>query len=70
MDRAFSGLLLVGDLIYAGEEGGMAFFLQPGRRYKEVSRFNVGDCRSVPIFDGDVAYLRTRDHLYAFSSRR
>ena len=70
MDRAFSGLLLVEDLIYAGEEGGMAFFLKPGRRYKEVSRFNVGECRSVPIFDGDVAYLRTREHLFAFSAKR
>lgn len=70
MDRAFSGLLLVDNLIYAGEEGGMAFFLKPGRRYQEVSRFNVGECRSVPIFHGDVAYLRTREHLYAFSARR
>ena len=37
MDRAFSGLLLVDDLIYAGEEGGMAFFLKTGHRYKAVS---------------------------------
>ncbi len=70
MDRAFSGLLLVDDLIFAGEEGGTAFFLKPGRQYQEVSRFNIGECRSVPIFDGDVAYLRTRERLFAFSASR
>jgi len=70
MDRAFSGLLLVDDLIFAGEEGGMAFFFKPGRQYQEVSRFNIGECRSVPIFDGDVAYLRTRERLLAFSALR
>ncbi len=70
MERVFSGLLLVDNLIYGGEEGGLAFFFKPGREYEEVSRFNVGECRSVPIFHENVAYLRTREHLIAFTSER
>lgn len=66
MNRTFPGLLLVDGMIYAGEEDGMAFFLQPGREYKEIARFNIGECRSSPIFHGDTAYLRTMEHVYAF----
>lgn len=66
MNRTFPGLLLVDDMIYAGEEDGMAFFLRPGREYKEIARFNIGECRSSPIFAGDTAYLRTMEHVYAF----
>ena len=64
--RAFSGILLVYDKLFVGEENGMAVFIEPGSKYKEVARFNLGENRSTPIFDGDTAYLRTIEHLFAF----
>ena len=66
MERTFPGLLLVNDMIYTGEENGTAFFLKPGKLYEEIARFNVGECRSTPIFNGDIAYLRTMEHVIAF----
>lgn len=69
MDRTFPGLLLVDGMIYAGEENGTAFFLKPGREYEELARFDVGECRSTPIFSGDTAYLRTMEKVYAFKAR-
>jgi outer membrane protein assembly factor BamB len=64
--RAFSGILLVDGKLFVGEEDGTAVFIQPGSEYKELARFNLGENRSTPIFDGDTAYLRTREHLIAF----
>ncbi len=69
MDRTFPGLLLVNDMIYAGEENGTAFFLKPGREYEELARLDVGECRSTPIFKDDVAYLRTMEKVFAFKAR-
>lgn len=69
MERTFPGLLLVNGMIYAGEENGTAFFLKPGREYEEIARFNVGECRSTPIFHENIAYLRTMEHVYAFKAK-
>jgi outer membrane protein assembly factor BamB len=66
--RAFSGVLLVNGKLFIGEEDGTAVFIQPGSTYKEVARFNLGENRSTPIFDGDTAYLRTIEHLIAFKT--
>ncbi|MGK0237873.1 MAG: outer membrane protein assembly factor BamB [Candidatus Pelagisphaera sp.] len=68
MERTFPGLLLVNDMIYTGEENGTAFFLKPGREYQEIARFNIGECRSTPIFNGDTVYLRSMEHVYAFKA--
>ena len=69
MERTFPGLLLVNGMIYAGEENGTVFFLKPGRTFEEIARFDIGECRSTPIFDGDTAYLRTMEHVFAFKTR-
>ena len=55
-------------MIYTGEENGMAFFLKPGREYQEIARFNIGECRSTPNFNGDTVYLRSMEHVYAFKA--
>ncbi len=68
MERTFPGLLLVNGMIYAGEENGTAFFLKTGKTYEEIARLNVGECRSTPVFSGDIAYLRTMERLVAFKA--
>ncbi|MDA0348907.1 MAG: PQQ-binding-like beta-propeller repeat protein [Verrucomicrobia bacterium] len=67
--RAFTGVTLVGDKLLVGEENGLAVFIQPGPTYKEHARFDLGENRSTPIFDGDTAYLRTIEYLIAYKSR-
>lgn len=64
--RAFTGITLVNDKLLIGEEDGTLIFIKPGTEYKELARFNLGENRSTPIFDGDTAYLRTMEHLFAF----
>ena len=66
--RAFTGVLLVNDKLYVGEENGVAVFIRPGAKYKELARLNLGENRSSPIFDGKLAYLRTIEHLFAFKA--
>ncbi|MBT3480908.1 MAG: PQQ-binding-like beta-propeller repeat protein [Opitutales bacterium] len=68
-DQCYAGLLLVGDKIYLGEENGNVIILETGNEYREAKRFNIGECRSSPIFDGNTAYLRTLDALFAFRSQ-
>ena len=68
-DECYAGLLRVGDNIYFGEESGIIVILEPGPIYKEAIRFKIGECRSSPIFDGDKAYLRTLEHVFAFKTR-
>ena len=64
--RAFTGITLVRDKLLIGEEDGTLIFIKPGPKYEELARFNLGENRSTPIFDGDTAYLRTMEHLFAF----
>ena len=68
-DECYAGLLMVGDKIYFGEESGIIVILEPGSTYQEVARFKIGECRSSPIFDGDRAYLRTLENVFAFQTR-
>ncbi|NET39499.1 MAG: PQQ-binding-like beta-propeller repeat protein, partial [Cyanothece sp. SIO1E1] len=67
--RAFTGVTLVGDKLLVGEEDGTLVFIEPGPTFKETLRLDLGENRSTPIFDGDTAYLRTIEHLYAFKDR-
>ncbi|MCZ6673640.1 MAG: PQQ-binding-like beta-propeller repeat protein [Verrucomicrobia bacterium] len=67
--RAFSGILLVNDKIYVGEENGVAVFIEPGRIFKELSRYDLGENRSTPIFEDNIAYLRTIDNLFALKAK-
>lgn len=64
--RAFGGVTLVGNKLFVGEENGTALFIEPGPTFKELIRLDLGENRSTPIFDGDTAYLRTIEHLFAF----
>ena len=52
------------------EENGTAIFVEPGPEFKEIARMQIGENRSVPVFDGDTAYLRTIEYLMAFRSRQ
>ncbi|NNM30638.1 MAG: PQQ-binding-like beta-propeller repeat protein, partial [Akkermansiaceae bacterium] len=63
--RTFPGILLVGGKLVTGQESGTVLVIEPGREYREIARFEVGECRSNPIFDGKTAYLRTIENLYA-----
>ena len=68
-DQCYAGLLLIGDKIFLGEESGLIVLLEPGSEYREAKRFRLEENRSSPIFDGDMAYLRTLEHLYAWQIR-
>ena len=46
-----------------------AAFVQPGRKFVEVSRTKVDPFRSTPIFDGEFTYLRTQENLRAFRGK-
>lgn len=66
--RAFGGVTLVGNKLFVGEENGTGLFIEPGPTFKELIRLDLGENRSTPIFDGETAYLRTIEHLFAFKN--
>lgn len=66
---AYPSLTLAGKLIFVGAEDGNAAFLQPGRKFEEVSRTKVDPFRSTPIFDGELTYLRSQEMLRAFRGK-
>lgn len=66
---AYPSLTLAGKLIFVGAEDGNAAFVQPGRKFVEVSRTKVDPFRSTPIFDGELTYLRTQENLRAFRGK-
>lgn len=66
---AYPSLTLAGNLIFVGAEDGNAAFVQPGRKFVEVSRTKVDPYRSTPIFDGELTYLRSQEKLRAFRGK-
>ncbi len=62
---AYPSLVRAGNLIFAGSESGQVAFFKPGRRYEEISRSEVPDYRSTPLFEGNRAYLRTLEDIRA-----
>lgn len=66
---AYPSLTLAGKLIFVGAEDGNAAFVQPGRKFAEVSRTKVDPFRSTPIFDGEWTYLRSQEKLRALRGK-
>lgn len=63
---AYPSISLAGNhLIFASDEGAIVV-VEQGRKYNEVSRSQLEPFRSTPIFEGDIAYIRTFDHLQAY----
>lgn len=65
---AYPSLVLADNKIYQGTEGGDMVIFEPGRKFKELARHDLGPYRSTPIFAGNVAYLRTYESLIAVGS--
>lgn len=66
---AYPSLTLAGKLIFVGAEDGNVAFVQPGRKFVEVSRTKIEPYRSTPIFDGEWTYLRSQEKLLAFRGK-
>jgi len=65
---AYPSMVLAGGKIYVGIDDGHLVVMQPGRRFKELARHQVGPYRSTPIFSDSMAFLRTYESLQAVSS--
>ncbi len=62
---AYPSISLAGDKLFLASDTGTLVVLQPGREYKELGRSQFGEFRSTPIFDGEIAYLRTYSEIMA-----
>lgn len=65
---SFPSICVAGDTLFFGSDDGHLIAMQPGREYKELARSQFDMFRSTPIFEGNNAYLRTYEHLYAIGS--
>ncbi len=65
-DAIFSSLTLAGDAIFFGNEEGLAIFIEPGRKYRELARNKISLYRSTPIFEASTTYVRTWNGLQAY----
>ncbi|MFP4248072.1 MAG: PQQ-binding-like beta-propeller repeat protein [Armatimonadota bacterium] len=61
----FASIVLAGDYLMTTHENGTTIVFEPGRKYVEVAKNQLGDMvRSTPVFDGDRMYVRGYDALY------
>ena len=63
-----SSPVMVGDLIYATNEGGMTFVLKAGSKAEVVAKNDLEErTLATPTIAGDRIYLRTESHLYCIA---
>ncbi len=65
---AYTGLTLAGDTLFFASDQGILVAAALGREYKELGRSQFEQLRSTPIFQNNIAYLRTYENLYAIKA--
>ncbi len=63
--QAYPSISLADGKLFLASDSGTLITLQPGPEYKELGRSQFETFRSTPIFQNDIAYLRTYEKLYA-----